>query len=377
MTVFSSRPKPRHDEARLKPVRILVDSLADANLTNAQMSNAREIIRRLDPARFHVSVFHVESPDAGIGERPNTRLIRLPRRRQTVRILQEFLWGRHEILFYMKSSPASRLYLQLRRKWKDSRVVVGTIESQSDLRNEPTVNPEAIRLWEQTILRSDFLFSNSQAVKRSLGKEYGLPSEVVPTGVDTKFFTPAWERRPNLRPRVLFVGSLRPFKQPQLLLDAAARFPQADFVLIGEGLLGNQLMTRAADEKLANVSLLGSTAEKDLRPQYQNADVFLFPSTWEGSPKVILEAAASGLPVIARNSYEPETVIDGQTGYLVGSDEELFARLEQLLKYPDLRRALGQGGRRHSRQFDWDVITQQWEGIFLRLWLQQISDRVA
>jgi glycosyltransferase involved in cell wall biosynthesis len=361
----------------LKPVRILVDSFADANLTNAQMSNAREIIRRLDPARFQVGVFHVETPDARIGERPNTKLIRLPRRRQTVRILQEFLCGRHQILFYLKSSPASRLYLQLRQKWKDSRVVVGTIESQSDLRNEPTVNPEAIRLWEETILRSDFLFSNSQAVKRSLAKEYGLPSEVVPTGVDTKFFTPAWERRSNLRPRVLFVGSLRPFKQPQLLLDAAARFPQADFLLIGDGLLGNQLMTRAIEEKLANVSLLGPTGEKDLRPQYQNADVFLFPSTWEGSPKVILEAAASGLPVIARNTYEPETVIDGQTGYLVGSDEELFARLEQLLKYPDLRRSLGQGGRRHSQQFDWDVITQQWEGIFLRLWLQQISDRVA
>jgi glycosyltransferase involved in cell wall biosynthesis len=361
----------------LKPVRILVDSFADASLTNAQMSNAREIIRRLDPTRFHVGVFHVETPDPRIGERPNTKLIRLPRRRQTVRILQEFLLGRHEILFYLKSSPASRLYLQLRQRWRDSRVVVGTIESQSDLRNEPTVNPEAIRLWEQTILRSDFLFSNSQAVKRSLAKEYGLPSEVVPTGVDTKFFTPAWDRPPNLRPRVLFVGSLRPFKQPQLLLDAAAKFPQADFVLIGDGLLGNKLRTRASEEKLANVSLLGPTGETNLRRQYQNADVFLFPSTWEGSPKVILEAAASGLPVIARSHYEPETVIDRQTGYLVGSDEELFARLEQLLQHPDLRRSLGQGGRRHSERFDWDVITQQWEGIFLRLWLQQTGDRAA
>jgi glycosyltransferase involved in cell wall biosynthesis len=377
MTVFSSGQSRDTTRLVLKPVRILVDSFADANLTNAQMSNAREIIRRLHPERFHVGVFHVEAPDVGIGERPNTKLIRLPRRRQTVRILQEFLWGRHEILFYLKSSPASRLYLQLRRKWRDSRVVVGTIESQCDLRNEPTVNPEAIRLWEETILRSDFLFSNSQAVKRSLAKEYGLPSEVVPTGVDTKFFAPARERRPNPRPRVLFVGSLRPFKQPQLLLDAAARFPQADFVLIGDGLLGNQLMTRAADEKLANVSLLGPSGEKDLRRQYQSADVFLFPSTWEGSPKVILEAAASGLPVIARNTYAAETVIDGQTGYLVGSDEELFARLEQLLQDPDLRRSLGQGARRHSARFDWDVVTRQWEEIFLRLGRRQTSDRVA
>ena len=43
--------------SRMTPVRILVDSLADQGLTNAQMTNAREIIRRLDPDRFHVSVF--------------------------------------------------------------------------------------------------------------------------------------------------------------------------------------------------------------------------------------------------------------------------------------------------------------------------------
>jgi glycosyltransferase involved in cell wall biosynthesis len=361
----------------MKPVRILVDSFADAGLTNAQMTNAREIIRRLDPSRFHVSVFHVGPPDFWIEERPNTRLVHLPRRRQTVRILQEFLLGRHQILFYLKSSPASKLYLQLRQKWRDQRVVVGTVESQSDLRNEPTVSLEAMRLWEETILRADFLFSNSTAVKRSLKKEYDLPSDVVPTGVDTNFFTPAWDRAPNARPRALFVGSLRPFKQPQMLLNAAARFPQADFFIVGDGLMAEDLKQRVQNEKLSNVFLQGPMGEQALRREYQKADVFLFPSGWEGSPKVILEAAASGLPVIARNNYEPETVLDGQTGFLVGSDDELFSRLEQLLNDSVLRRTLGQAGRKHSEKFDWDIITRRWEEIFLRLTSQRISDRVA
>jgi glycosyltransferase involved in cell wall biosynthesis len=361
----------------LKPVRILVDSFADAGLTNAQMTNAREIIRRLDPSRFHVSTFRVGRPDFWIEERPNTRLIQLPRRRQTVRILQEFLLGRHQILFYLKSSPASKLYLQLRQKWKDHRVVVGTIESQCDLRNEPTVNPEAIHLWEETILRSDFLFSNSRAVKRSLMKEYDLPSDVVPTGVDAKFFTPVWDRAPNARPRTLFVGSLRPFKQPQMVLDAAAKFPRADFFIVGDGLMAEDLKRRARHEKLANVFLQGAMGEQSLRQEYQKADIFLFPSAWEGSPKVILEAAASGLPVIARNNYEPETVLDGQTGFLVSSDDDLFARLEQLLNRSDLRRSLGLAGRKLSEQFDWDIITRRWEEIFLRLTSQSVSGRVA
>ena len=58
----------------MTPVRILVDSLADRGLTNAQMANAREIIRRLDPERFHVSIFCGGVPDRSIEQRPNTRL---------------------------------------------------------------------------------------------------------------------------------------------------------------------------------------------------------------------------------------------------------------------------------------------------------------
>lgn len=356
----------------MTPVRILVDSMADQGLTNSQMTNAREIIRRLDPARFHVSVFCGGAPDRTIEQRPNTRLVRLPQRRRTVRIFREFVLGRQDILFYVKSSPASRLYLDLRnlglrRRWRDRCVTVGTIESQSDLRNEPTVAPEAVHLWEQTVLRCDYLFSNSQSVQQSLRREYDLPSEIVPTGVNTSFFTPAWDRPANSRPRVLFVGSLRPFKQPQLLLDAASRHPEADFVLVGEGVMAEELKARIEREQLRNVTLSRLLGAEHLKQQYQQADIFLFPSTWEGSPKVLLEAAASGVPVIARQNYQPETVVHGETGYLAGSDDELFDRLQGLLSHPDQRRKLGEAGRRHSERFDWDLITRRWEEVFLDL----------
>ena len=361
----------------MTPVRILVDSLADQGLTNAQMTNAREIIRRLDPARFQVSVFCGGVPDRGVAERPNTRLVGLPRRRRTVRILREFLLGRHDILFYVKSSPASKVYMTWRKRWKDSRITVGTIESQSDVRNEPTITPEAVHLWERTVLRCDYLFSNSQSVKQSLQREYNLPSEIVPTGVNTNFFTPAWDRPANARPRVLFVGSLRPFKQPQLVLGAAARFPHADFIVAGEGLMADELKARIARERLTNVTLAGLLGADQLRDQYQQADVFLFPSAWEGSPKVLLEAAACGVPVIARSNYQPETVVHGETGYLVGSDDEVFARLRELLSQPELRRKFGEAGRKHSERFDWDPITRRWEEVFLDLMSRKTAARAA
>lgn len=348
----------------MKPIRILVDSFADADLPNAQTSNAREIVSRLDAEHFHVTMFVVGEPDRRIAARKNTRLIQLPERKQTLRILSEFWWGAHRLLFYMKASPASRWYTGARKRWRDSRVTLASIESQSNLKDEPTIKPEARRLYEQTVLRCDCLFSNSPSVQRSLQREYGLGSQVIATGVDTNFFSPNWERAPNQRPRVLFVGSLRPFKQPQFLLSAAARFPQADYRIAGDGPLRAELAERVARDELKNVTLLGSLNAEQLRKEYRHADLFLFPSAWEGSPKVVLEAAACGLPVIARNNYSPETVVDQITGYQAASDEELFSRLQVLLASRELRVTLGHAGRLHSLKFDWSVITAQWEEAF-------------
>ena len=344
-----------------------MDSFADAGLPNAQMGNAREIVCRLDPERFHVSMFALGPPDTRISARKNTRLIQLGTRRQTVKILREFLWGSHNLLFYLKASPASRWYLGLRKSWSDSRTTVGTMESQSDFRNEPSLTAEAIRLWEQTVLRCDHLFSNSAAVQRNLERQYGRKSEIIPTGVDTHHFTPNWGRLLNQRPRVLFAGSLRAFKQPQVILDAAAQFPAADFRIAGDGPLASQLRERITREELNNVTLLGLLNSKEIRGEYRNADIFLFPSVWEGSPKVILEAAACGVPTLIRDSYAAETVVHGKTGFQTASEPELLSYLRLLLGNPALRVELGQNARKHSENYDWNLITAQWERTFIAL----------
>jgi glycosyltransferase involved in cell wall biosynthesis len=351
----------------MRPIRILVDTLADDGLLNAQMGNAREIITRLDSDNFHVSTFMLGRPDARIAQRKNTRLIQLPERRQTVRILSEFLLGAHDLLFYLKASPASKWYLGLRKKWRDRRVVIGTIESQCNLRDLDDFAPDALRLWEQTILRCDRLYSNSPYVQQSLSKEYGFNSEVIPTGADTRFFTPCWEKLRNSRPQVLFVGSLRPRKQPGMVLKAAGRFPDADFKIVGEGPLGKELLTRMAQDGLRNVTLTGALGVEKLREEYRRADVFFFPSSFEGSPKVIVEAAACGLPVVCRACYSPETVLHGVTGFQVSSDSELYSCLHLLLASAGLRLRMGRAGRELSQRFDWDLITRQWEETFFEL----------
>ena len=350
----------------MRHIRLLVDSFADADEFNSQMTNARDIISRLDPDRFHVTLFLRREPHPRLSDRPATHFIRLGEKQQTLRILPEFIWGNHAILFYVKASPASKMYLRLRRAWRDSRVVIGSVESQLDLRNDETVKPEQIRLWQETVLRSDVLLSNSAFVRASLKKHYGRESEVIPTGVDTKYFAPAWDRKANERPRVLFVGSLRRFKGPQLLVDAAARFPFADFVIIGNGPLESELRSAIRERGLSNCELVGGQYAEELREQYRRADVFFFPSHWEGSPKVILEAAACGLPVLARRDYQPATVIHGETGFLGGSEFDLLEHLSVLLANRGLRCRMGRASRSLSERFDWDIITRQWEQVFLR-----------
>jgi len=148
------------------------------------------------------------------------------------------------------------------------------------------------------------------------------------------------------------------------LLDAALRFPQADFRIAGDGILASELKIRIQRERLSNVVLLGPMSAPKLRDEYRSADMFLFPSKWEGSPKVILEAAACGLPVVVRNCYSPETVVHGVTGYQAACDEEIYSFAGALLSSSELRARLGRNGRQHSLQFDWDVITSRWADIF-------------
>jgi glycosyltransferase involved in cell wall biosynthesis len=342
----------------------LVDSFADEDLTNAQMINAREIVRRLHPERFAVTMFFLRTPSPQIANRPNTRLIQLPPRLQTISILKQFVLGDQDIVFYLKPSPASRGFLQLRSMGYKRCDIVATVESQSDWRDD-TTTPQTRRMVEKTIFRCRHLFSNSPLVQQSLSAHYGLSSEVVRTGVDTEFFQPNWNRAPNPKPRVLFVGALRNFKGPQFVLDAAGRYPQAEFVLVGDGVLRKQLEARS--QSLPNVQMLGSLGRSAIREEFARADIFLFPSRWEGSPRVLMEAACCGLPVVARKEYRPESVIDGHTGFLAADDHEMMVRLQQLLGDSNLRRSMGECGRAHMAGFSWDGITRQWEDIFARL----------
>jgi glycosyltransferase involved in cell wall biosynthesis len=163
---------------------------------------------------------------------------------------------------------------------------------------------------------------------------------------------------------VLFAGSLRPYKRVDVVVRQAARWPAVQFRIIGRGEEEQNCRNLAHQLGCSNVVFLGHLPSQQVAEEMRRADIFLFPSILEGHPQVLGQAAACGLPVVAMNIYRPEYVIDGKTGYLVETDEELSCKLGLLISDSELRYSMRSQAITHSAHYDWDLITAQWEQSF-------------
>ena len=100
-----------------------------------------------------------------------------------------------------------------------------------------------------------------------------------------------------------------------------------------------------------------------LGDEMRRARIFFFPSELEGHPQVLGQAAACGLPCVARSSYHPDYVVDGVTGLLVSSNDQMSEALNRLIRDPDQRAEMSSAAIKHAERFDWDGVTEQWQEI--------------
>jgi glycosyltransferase involved in cell wall biosynthesis len=135
---------------------------------------------------------------------------------------------------------------------------------------------------------------------------------------------------------------------------------------MGDGPLKALLMHRITTERLTNVSLISTKEYSEYAEVLATSDVFLFPSRVEGLAKVLLEAAACGIPALVFDDYHAPTVVDGVTGFQVKTFEEMMSRLQLLIEGRDLRVKFGTAAKEHIKKFDWGVIVKQWEDVFER-----------
>jgi glycosyltransferase involved in cell wall biosynthesis len=182
-------------------------------------------------------------------------------------------------------------------------------------------------------------------VHNALRREYGVEVDLDKANVRDVY------NLPNDAPLILFVGNLLMHKGLRLVVQALAEMPETRWHLgvIGEGPEREVCEAVLTEKGLADRgTFLGRLPEREVERVMGVADVLTLPSRTEGMPYVILEAMASGIPVVATNVYGiPEMVEDGKTGLLVPPEDgtALGKALLELIQDENLRREFGQRAR--------------------------------
>lgn len=212
-----------------------------------------------------------------------------------------------------------------------------------------------------SVRRAAVVLTVSEFSKADLVDCYGTdPDRVVvtPNGVDT-IFTPDGPRHPGA-PYLLFVGALQPRKNPVLAVEAlAALGGDLRLLLVGPHKSG-LADVRAAVSRLgldSRVELLGHVTRPELAALYRGAECFVFPSSYEGFGLPVLEAMASGTPVVAADGTAlPE--VAGEAAVLVplGDPQMLADGVAQALADRDRLRA---AGLRRAAGFTWPALTER------------------
>ncbi|MFO8001902.1 MAG: glycosyl transferase family 90 [Marinilabilia sp.] len=173
------------------------------------------------------------------------------------------------------------------------------------------------------------------------------------SGFDYSQFISSGEKDPVI---VLSTGRLARQKGFKYLIDAAAEIiaehPNIYFFLAGRGKLEKELKARIARHGITrNFILLGFV--EDIHSLLANADIFVFPSLYEGMPNSVLEAMAHGLPVISSNvNGIQELIEDGHNGYTVDPSDvsQLKTALKQLVEVPGKRSVVGKNAQKMVKE---------------------------
>jgi glycosyltransferase involved in cell wall biosynthesis len=249
-----------------------------------------------------------------------------------------------------------------------------------------------VRQWVGRVLKRARLVTGCSPELVDRVCALGFPREraaVIPYGVDVEQFSPrlpgdgdagGWRRDlgiPPEAPLILSVGRMATKKGYQHLMPILGALfeahPEAFLVLAGGGDRLEEFQ-KAAEPWKERVAFPGAVYRDRLPDLYRAADLFVLPAVHDrkgnvdGLPNVILEAMASGLPVIASGiSGIPLAVEDGVTGLTVpeGDETALLAALRRLLDHPEERRVMGEAGRKKAvADLTWDAVAGRYRAAY-------------
>lgn len=218
--------------------------------------------------------------------------------------------------------------------------------------------------------QADLNLCPSRATQRELLSQGFERVEVWGRGVDTSRFSPAHrseQRRMRLSgghpeaPLLIYVGRLSPEKRVDWLLPVLRALPEARLAIVGAGPSRPILERLFKGTKTVFTGYLGG---EDLAQAYASGDIFVFPAANETFGNVVLEAMASGLPVVAPRAGGPlDLVTHGETGLLFDPQDQadLVNAVRRLVQDPGYARSLGAAGLAYAETMSWEVVL---DGLF-------------
>jgi glycosyltransferase involved in cell wall biosynthesis len=267
----------------------------------------------------------------------------------------------------------SGVFAAKRHKWPLLASYHTHVPKYADFYHLPFLKPILWKYFKTLHNKADLNLCTSQSVAEDLRKQKFFNVHVWQRGVDTKKYHPnkydpeMRERLTNGHPEqtlLLYVGRLAPEKELEKVRDVLEASDEFSLALVGDG------PHRAALEKHfkgTKTIFTGFMQGEELARAYASSDIFIFPSTTETLGLVILEAMASGLPIVAAKSGPTEEQItDGMTGVLYNPNcKGEFVKKLLTLKNKDYRQTLSEQARASSRHFSWEAQAEQVLGYYM------------
>jgi glycosyltransferase involved in cell wall biosynthesis len=222
----------------------------------------------------------------------------------------------------------------------------------------------------------------NESLKKKL-IERGISEErldVIPNGINVEDFNVSERAIEKIKAKygltgivIMFAGTITPRKGVLQLIRAGEILKQKDilFLIVGNLSLDKeyaQKVIKYSKDSGVNVRFTGFVPYNDLKALYSACDIFVLPSFEEGQPIALLEAMASGKPLIGSNVGGISMMIrDGWNGFLIepGNEKKLADKIRYLVENEDERKRMGKNSRKLAKEeFDWSKIAERYLRIY-------------
>lgn len=234
-------------------------------------------------------------------------------------------------------------------------------EADDHLTNWGALVHPGLKLAHEIVVPSVYL--------RDVFARHGYTVRVIPNVVDLSKF--AYRQRQPLRPRLLSTRNLEPHYRVDVILQAFALLkrdvPDATLTVTGYGSEEPRLRRLVQAEQLTGVHFAGKVAPDDMPAVYDAGDIFLNTSVVDNQPVSILEAFASGLPVITTPTGDIASLVRHQeTGVLVPPFDPaaLAQAIRRVLAHPDAARGFAERAYQTTAAFTWPAVRDQWTSVY-------------